>query len=159
MATRTDDFELPELPPLADDGSIGTTDADALELAPDRDDVGMDDRPFEDDASDLEIDMDEDGLSWLGSDAEDLDVGADALSTDPEDGWLDDRTMNLEMDLGIGDDDAARSSADEGLEGLPDAAQRPTKDDDSTGLPPLPSASPEDDEIGIADEGRIVIDM
>lgn len=86
-----------------------------------------------------------DELSWLdaGEDADDLDVGGNV--DDASDGWLDDRPMDL--DLGFDPETTDESGAsDQGAEGLDEPTRKPSADDDSVDLPPMPVTGGEEAE-------------
>lgn len=155
MLGENDEIELPLLPVLADlldDGTEGALEPGefALDDGPDFD--GLDDLVLGDEAADdRDSDFeDEDGKSWLNDDSNEADVGGDedGIDTDAtrEDGWLDDRPMDLDVGLHTGADDPS-IERDAGLEGLDEASTNEIVGDGAAHLPPLPSSDSDEDGV------------
>lgn len=155
MKTMTEDAIeeplVPELPELADDGSVGTDeDVDLLATSEGPDAVGLDDSLLADDSFDEPVDLD-DEASFLGDEEADLDVGDDDRIADFEEGYLDDApSPALDVGFDVPDTNDPVVGSDVGQEGLDEPIVPRSRGEDEVELPPLDrSGSDEADDLDV----------
>lgn len=126
---------LPDLPPLTDDGALSDVDDG---FAPDETDIGTDDRAASDLALGALVLVVEEGASVLDDRPADIE-GYVAVSNEPESGWLDDATMDVDLGVQFEAEEHAPIANDSGADGIDEGARAipAGSDDDATGLPQI----------------------
>ncbi len=138
MVVNQEDL-LPELPPLADDGSLSDVDDG---FSPDDSEHVADDRTSHDLALGALVDDTDDDASALDDSSSDIE-SASFATNDPESGWLDDAPMEMDMGVTFDSEDRVRDENDGGVDGIDEAPRALVdgNDDDASGLPSVPQGA------------------